>query len=85
MQIKCTDPVVQQVCQVVDQAFQENRERNISPKTFLRRAEKAKKNLANSLPPSQISLCNEIVTVILMNYESVPRVMSEERPGAAKM
>lgn len=66
---KRKDPVPQRVSQVVGQAFQENKvlskKSNASLKAFLRQEEKH--YLMNSLPPSQVFLCNEIVTVILID------------------
>ena len=85
---KRKDPVPQRASQVVWQASRRIKhfgEVNASPKTFLRWAEKHK--LMNSLPLSQVFMCNEIVAVILINdlsYElsgdlGVPRAVSKAK------
>lgn len=85
---KRKDPVPRPASQVVWRASRRIKcfgEVDASPKTFLRRAEKHK--LMNSLPLSQVFVCNEIVAVILINdlsYEvsgglGVPRAVSKDK------
>lgn len=88
-----TDPVLRQVSQVVGQASRRIKcfeKVNASPKTFLRQAEKHK--VMTSLPPSQVILCNEIVTVILINDlsykvsrgQGIPQAISKDKQTRAE-